>query len=388
MSKQHWILLDAKHGVTQDSFNFSEKVWQPDGSGDAHVKIIKHRLSGGLGNGIDIVKIDNGVLSMTVLPTKGMNIWRAKCGDVELKWDSPVPGPVNPALIPIFDPGGTGFLEGFDEWLVRCGLESNGSPEFDANGALRYPLHGRIGNLPAQFLELSINRETGEISLTAKVIEAKLFFKNLELQTTITTFAGSSQFTVKDTITNLSAHPGEFELLYHINTGQPFASPGGRVAVPFERMAPRTDVAAQNLPDWNKLGPETPGSDEVVFFFEPGADSVGNCKTLLVNAAGDRGLVLGFNRNSFPYFSLWKSRLANADGYVVGMEPAVNFPNTKSFEKEHGRVVPLQPGESRSFELHFEVLHDTESVNRTEQEIRTIPAAGVIESAPRKEWTP
>ena len=32
------------------------------------------------------------------------------------------------------DPGGLGWLEGFDELFVRCGLDSNGPPLFDAQG--------------------------------------------------------------------------------------------------------------------------------------------------------------------------------------------------------------------------------------------------------------
>jgi hypothetical protein len=346
-------------------------------------------LSGGLSDGVDLVKIDNGKLSFCVLPTRGMGIEKVRCGDVELKWDSPVSAtPVHPMFVPIYDPSGLGWLEGFSEWLVRCGLESNGSPEFNTNGSLRYPLHGRIANIPAQQLTLSLNRETGEITLSGKVIESRMFFKKLELYSSITTYAGSPEFTIRDTVTNLSAESGEFELLYHINTGQPFASPGARAVVPFDLMAPRTEAAAQNLPQWDILDPETPGSEEVVFFFLPGGDEHDYCKTMLINAQGNRGLVLSFYRKAFPYFSFWKSRLADTDGYVCGLEPSVNFPNNKSFEKEQRRVIPLKPNESRSFELHFTVLQDAESVQKMESDIRKIPAAGIVEQKPKKEWTP
>ena len=36
------------------------------------------------------------------------------------------------------EPSGLGWLDGFDELLVRCGLESNGAPEFDADGRVVY----------------------------------------------------------------------------------------------------------------------------------------------------------------------------------------------------------------------------------------------------------
>ena len=380
---ENYTLFDAEQGVYQDFFEFSETL-----SGAFPVKITKRRLSGGVSDGVDIIEIENGRLSLTILPTRGMGIHRGRCGDVELKWDSPVRGPVHPAFVPVCDPGGLGFLEGFDEWLVRCGLESNGAPEFDADGRLRYPLHGRIGNLPACHVSLSVNRETGEISLTGKVRESKLFFKNLELTSTLTTFAGSAEFTVRDTVTNHSAEPGEYELLYHINTGQPLASPGARVMIPFHRMAPRTPVVAvADLPTWNLLGPETPGSAEVVHFFEAAAGADGFCPTMLVSAAGNRGLGISFRPSELPYFSLWKSRLANADGYVCGMEPAVNFPSPRSFEKSQGRVVTLPPGGSRTHELRFSLLTDAEAVRKMEAEILAVPAEGKIEPAPVPEWS-
>lgn len=388
MAQQCRILVDTETNICQDFFDQSFPLNNPDSGAEILARVSKRRLHGGLSDGIDLVEIDNGCLSLSVLPSRGMGIWRGRCGDVELKWDSPVPGPVHPSFVPVTDPGGTGWLEGFDEWLVRCGLESNGSPDFDENGALRYPLHGRIANLPAQYLDLSTNHETGEITLSGKVVEAKLFFKSLELHSSLTSYAGSSAFIVRDTITNLSAEPGEFQLLYHINTGMPFAAPGSRVVLAFDRMAPRTDVAVEDLPQWNRLGPETPGSAEVVYFFEPAAQKDGTCRALLVNPRGDRALRLGFNRNSFPYFCLWKSRLSNRDGYVCGLEPAVNFPNPRSFEKAQGRVVSLAPGESRSFELCFEILQDAEAVRQAEEEINAVPAARVIEAAPRPEWTP
>ncbi len=371
----HWTLIDSRQGIYEETFTVEKNAY----------RISKRRLRGGLSDGVDVVEIDNGKLSLTVLPTRGMGIWRGRCGDVELKWDSPVTGPVHPSFVPLASP--TGWLEGFDEWLVRCGLESNGSPEFDADGQLRYPLHGRIANLPAQQVSLDIDAENNEISLAGKVVEAKLFFKKLQLESTLTTKFGSSEFVVKDTVTNLSAEPGTFQLLYHINTGRPFASPGGRAVIPFETMAPRTPAAVENLPAWDTLDPETPGCEEVVFFFEPAYDSEGRCKTMLINAQGDRGLTIAFDR-SFPLFSFWKARLANADGYVCGMEPSVNLPNNRSFEESRGRIVPLEPGESRSFELRFEILHDKNAVEQAEAAIRSIGGARTVLPVPQKEWTP
>ena len=111
--------------------------------------IKKRRLYGGLSDGVDVVHVDNGALSFDVLPTRGMGLWKVWAGDLSIGWNSPVRGPVHPNLVPLADPSGLGWLDGFDELLVRCGLESNGAPEFSEHGQLRYGLHGRIANKPA-----------------------------------------------------------------------------------------------------------------------------------------------------------------------------------------------------------------------------------------------
>lgn len=351
------------------------------------VHVQKQTLHGGVSEGVEQINVNNGTLQIAVLPTRGMSIQQVDCGNVHLKWNSPNFGPVHPSFVPLYDPSGLGWLEGFTEWLVRCGLESNGSPDFAPNGTLIHPLHGRIANTPAKEVTLGVDEETGKITLTGTVYETRLFFKKLALESSLTTFAGSTQFTVTDKITNLSAKDGEFELLYHVNTGQPFALPGSRVCVPFNRMAPRTSAAAGNLPQWNILDAEMPESEEVVFFFEPAADSSGHCRVLLISADADKALQLSFQPKQLPYFCFWKSRISDKDGYVCGLEPAVNFPNSKSFEKQHGRVVPLKAGETKTFELTFDILSDAAAVQQAENAIMSIPAAGVIETSPRGDWS-
>ena len=143
------------------------KTWKPtDTSGDFQFLIGKQDFPGieiaagkrvwssGLSEGVTSVEINNGKLTLVVLPTRGMGIQRVvPAGDPELKtigWQSPVRGPVHPAFVNLGEPSGLGWLDGFDEFFVRCGLESNGAPDFDPKtGRLLYPLHGRIANRPA-----------------------------------------------------------------------------------------------------------------------------------------------------------------------------------------------------------------------------------------------
>jgi hypothetical protein len=308
---------------------------------------------------------------------------------VNLEWASPIQGPVHPSLVPLYGDSGLGWLYGFDEWLVRCGLESNGSPQFNEKGVIVFPLHGQIANIPASYVEVTCDSETGESVIEGTVYESRLFGKKLEMKVCYVIKAGEAGFRMRDTVTNLSASSKEIVMLYHINTGLPFLGKGARAVVPFEKQAPRSPAAAADLPQWERIDPQPPGLPEVVFFFDPAANADGNTEVMLINGSEEQGIVFGFNKKQLPCFSLWKSRLPGQDGYVVGIEPATNFPNTTAFESKHGRTVPLAPGQSCAFDLTFAFLNSKSEVAYAEQRIRErhATAAGTVFAEPRAEWS-
>ena len=359
MARKTWMLTDVAADEYLDEFSLGPE--DIEGASEDFV-VTKRTLRGGLRDGVDIVEVDNGRLWFAVVPTRGMGIWGAICGDVHLGWSSPVDGPVNPAFVPIWEPSGIGWLSGFDELLVRCGLESNGSPEFRPDGTLLYPLHGKIANTPAQSVEVSFDEETGEISVRGIVDETRLFGSKLRLVSTVSTKLGCPWFKVADEVINLSAEPGEMELIYHVNFGQPLVGEGAEVVLPIGKMAPRDATAAAELDRWNVYGPETPGKPEVCYFFEPAADASGDSRAVLRSADGRQGVGVKFNKRQLPCFTLWKNSQAAEDGYVTGLEPSLNFPNRRSFEKQMGRVAALAPGKSKFFEITIEAYETQEDV--------------------------
>ncbi len=387
MATKTWTLTDVAGDVYVDQIAIS-----PGDVGGAATgySVAKRRLRGGLRDGVDVIEVDNGTFRFIVVPTRGMGVWRAAQGDLRLQWKSPVEGPVHPAIVRLWEPSGIGWLDGFDELLVRCGLESNGAPEFDEKGELVWPLHGRIANLPASRVEVSIDGDSGEICVSGVVDEQRLFGNKLRLTARYVTRVGQPGVTVVDEVTNPSAEPSELELLYHVNFGKPLLAPGSKAVLPVAKCAPRDAVAVQNLPEWDTYEPETPGYSEAVFFFELAADADGQTQALLRNAAGNQGVSLRFNKNQLPCFTLWKNCQAAADGYVTGLEPAINFPNRKSFEREKGRVALLAPGESRTFELAMEVHPDAASVAAAEQLVANLEqgASRDILQRPNPDWSP
>lgn len=328
----------------------------------------KRTLRGGARDGVDVVEIDNGRLQLTVVPTRGLGLWRGRCDDVELGWKSPVHGPVHPRFVPQDEASGIGWLSGFDEFLVRCGLEYLGAPEWNDAGKLIHPLHGRIANLPAHYVEVSVDPATKEIAVVGIVDEARLFSNKLRLKSTLRTTLGSNSFTITDEITNLSRSEGELELLYHINQGPPLAAPGSKFHAAVKTLVPRNDDAAQNIGSWQTY-PAAEHVPENVFFFELVGDAKGWTKTLLHTADGKQGLAVSYDTKQCPLFTLWRNPLPYEDGYVTGIEPCINLPNQKTFEKSQGRVAMLAAGETRKFDLRFEVLTTAADIARTRGEI-------------------
>jgi hypothetical protein len=217
--------------LTADPF---QHFTSPD---DPELACTVNRLFEGASDGVVMLTLENGPLSIRLLPTRGMAVWDMHYQGVRLGWDSPVRGPVHPSLVPVMDPGGLGWLEGFDELLARCGLESNGAPDFDERGVLRYPLHGRVGNLPARNVEVQIGGD--EMSVTGVIDEARFHFAKLRLTSTLTTRVGQKGFTVVDKVENRSGVEAEVQMLYHVNFGAPVLEPGSRVHLPATKVVPR-----------------------------------------------------------------------------------------------------------------------------------------------------
>jgi len=386
MSHKTWTLTDVDRDLYQESLSV--------GSADVDpalpcFSLHKRTLRGGLRDGVDVVEIDNGRLQLSLLPTRGLGIHRARCADVRLGWTSPTRGPVHPQYVPIDEPSGIGWLRGFDEFLVRCGLESNGAPEWDASGKLVHPLHGRIANLPAHYAAVQVDSATREIAVTGMVDESRFFGQKLRLTTVLRTTIGSASFAVTDVVTNLGSTPADLQLLYHINQGPPLAAPGSRFHAAVRKLVPKDAAAAANVSNWQTY-PEPSHGPEHVYFFELVAGTDHRTKVLLQNPAADRGLALSFDLRQFPLFTLWKNPLPEADGYVTGLEPCINLPNAKSFEKSQGRVATIAPGQSRSFDLQFDVLVTSDEVAQVRDEIESLqrPATPEIFDSPQAGWSP
>jgi hypothetical protein len=130
------VAQGTRYVLTSVEENIDVGTWQIDGRATAVApgvpwSVRRQRLHGGKQDGVDLVVIDNGRMTITLVPTRGMGILRVVSGDIRLGWDSPVREVVHPKYVNLEARGGLGWLEGFNEWMARCGLEWAGHPGQD-----------------------------------------------------------------------------------------------------------------------------------------------------------------------------------------------------------------------------------------------------------------
>ena len=291
--------------------------------------IRKRVLRGGKQDGVDIVEVDNGALRIVVCPTRGMSILEVVAGDVRLGWNSPVKEVVHPKFIRLESRGGLGWLEGFNEWMVRCGLEFAGHPGTDKfinnvgnESEMELTLHGKIGNIPASEVEILVDQDPpNRIRIRGRVDERMFYGPQFELWTEISTVPGSNSFRISDTLRHTGAWDQEFQIIYHANFGSPLLEAGSRVVGAFRSVTPFNAHAAQSIETFEQYGAPVKGFTEQVYCVEPIADPKGRTQIALQNRAGTRAVSLSWRVSELPYLTIWKNTASQAMSQDSNPEP-------------------------------------------------------------------
>lgn len=369
-------LMDVEHEIYVEKWEISSEDLDLGGKWC----IEKRRLYGGLSDSMDIVNIDNGCLSFIVVPTRGMGTWKGSFKGIPIGWNSPIRNLVHPHYVNLEARGGLGWLDGFNEWVVRCGLESFGAPGPDIiidnmgrKKEVLLTLHGKVANIPASALKARIGLEPPfEIGVTGTVYERSMFGSNLKMTSSMITFPGSNYLKIVDVIENLRKVPDEMQLLYHCNYGPPFLEKGSRFIAPIRRVAPRDLRAAEGVDEFDVYGPPESGFVEQVYFFELIGDEQGNTKVMLVNRDETKAISVSFSLKELPCLTLWKNTNSIEEGYVTGIEPGTSYPNPRAFERKRNRVPKLMPGEKHKASITLSTRVGKEEIRRLMDEIAKI----------------
>eukprot|EP00746_Dinoflagellata_sp_MGD_P004493 gnl/MRDRNA2_/MRDRNA2_108687_c0_seq1.p1 gnl/MRDRNA2_/MRDRNA2_108687_c0~~gnl/MRDRNA2_/MRDRNA2_108687_c0_seq1.p1 ORF type:complete len:439 (-),score=64.61 gnl/MRDRNA2_/MRDRNA2_108687_c0_seq1:172-1488(-) len=351
------VLTSAKEGIHQESWH-----WSKDS-----VTIEKSTLHGGKQEGVDVITVTNGKMKFRVSPTRGMSVLEVAYGDVRLGWDSPVKEIVHPQNINLHDRGGIAWLDGFNEWMVRCGFAFAGHPgqdtftnELGGEETHDLTLHGKAGNIPAS--EVIVKVDQNRVTIQGRVDEVSMFGTNLQMWTEISTEIGSAEIQFHDVLQNNGAFNQEYGLIYHANFGPPLLMPGSRLSIATEKIVPFNSLSAEDIANQATYGEPQLGYIEHLYNIYPKADKGGLARAVLASPKQDRGVSIVWPKEDLPYVTQWKNTAHEKTGYVTGIEPGTQFARNRNYERSKGRVQKLAPGATRKFDLTFRMLSNEAEV--------------------------
>ncbi|MCO6547366.1 MAG: aldose 1-epimerase family protein [Gilliamella sp.] len=365
---KEFVLTDNEKGIAKGNWSVSSQDLGIKGSKFAIQNTI---LKGGKQDGTELLTISSDNFTIKLIPTRGLGILSVIGDGVRMGWDSPVNEVVHPKYINLESRAGLGWLDGFNEMMVRCGFEWTGHAVQDSG--IMYTLHGRAQNTPVSKLIVDVS-DKAPYTITVKGLIKENTFKksNLETWASLIYVPGSREFTVHDVLTNKSDYIRDYQIIYHSNFGTPILEDGAKFVAPVKEISPFNDYAKGGLDTWQTyLGP-TKDFDEMVFNVYPFSEENGETQVMVTNKAGDKAAGISFNTKQLPVLSLWKNTDTLKQGYVTGLEPGTSFAYPVTIEREQKRVRQLKPGQSTEFTLTYSLLSSKDAVTKYEQKIKAI----------------
>lgn len=365
---KEFVLTDSEKNIKQGKWSISSKDL---GIKSEIFSVENVILKGGKQEGTELLTIKSNNFSIKLSPTRGLGVISVVGDGIRMGWDSPVNEIVNPKFINLESRSGLGWLDGFNEMMVRCGFEWTGHA-VQADGMI-YTLHGRAQNTPVSKLIVAIDDKAPYTINVKGLIKENTFKKsNLETWVSLSYVPGTKEFIVHDTITNKGDYIKDYQIIYHSNYGTPILEEGAKFVAPVKEISPFNDYAQAGLKTWQTyLGP-TKNFDEMVFNVYPYADEKGDTQVMVTNKAGDKAAGIAFNINQLPVLSLWKNTDTLKQGYVTGLEPGTSFAYPVTIEREQKRVRQLEPGQSAEFILKYNLLSSKDEVTKYAAKIKAI----------------
>ena len=322
-------------------------------------------LEEGAERGVRVVEVSTAAgLDFGVVVDRALDIgwfrWRGKA----CAWLSPT-GFAGPWYR---EPEGLGFLRSFAGGLIAtCGLDHILFPQVDAHDTYNYPgrsetsygLHGRVSSTPGILRQhgTAWDGDTATLFVEGDVRQAAALAENLVLHRRISTTLDGLDVLIEDEVTNEGHYPTPHMYLYHMNLGAPLLDEGTELVAPILETTWQTPTATTPGEHWEVPAPRA-GFLEQAFLHSMAKSEDGTVSLGLVNRAGDEpwGLEVRYDGAAFPTFLQW--RYLDAGTYVIGFEPATNGVDGREKDREAGRLIILEPGESRRYRTSVRVLPD------------------------------
>ena len=83
MGQQSWTITDVESGVNVEQLELTRREIK---RAPASFQVSKQTLRGGLQDGVDLLTVNNGKVSIDILPTRGMSLWQASIDGDRIGW--------------------------------------------------------------------------------------------------------------------------------------------------------------------------------------------------------------------------------------------------------------------------------------------------------------
>ena len=321
-------------------------------------------LDNGAARGTRIAWVNTGTgLRYKIVLDRAMDIADAFYNQHSLAWLSHI-GVTNKT----FPDKGTDWLKSFGGGLLTtCGLNHVGGPEVDEYG--ERGIHGPVSSLPAEIESIiQPDPQSGrmEMSITGIIKQGGVLGNQLVLTRTISGAIGRSAICIHDEVMNRGNTPAPHMLLYHCNFGWPLADEGTEIVWAGDWESPGNKTEDKIFRNGNNFHtcPQPlhahKGGGEEVAFINATPDDAGNCICALHNPQLGIAFVLKYKKEQLPWLTNWQHW--GTSEYVTGLEPGTNPPIGQAKAREQQTLIFLAPGESRKYDLEFEVLDDEERI--------------------------
>lgn len=305
----------------------------------------EHRLVGGKGDGMRLLEVKNGRgIAFTIASDRCADISRLSLDGVNYGFFA-ANGYVAPTY---YDDKGTGWLKGFTAgFLTTCGLLAVGSPTVDEGEEL--PLHGAIGNIPAENIYWDMDDE--KIWVKATIRHAGIFAQKLILTRTISCSLHSNEITIEDSIKNVGDTQSPLMILYHMNMGYPLLSEDAELYIPSQSVVPRNERAAEDLDTWNKVIAPQDKFEEQCYYHQ----FAGKTQAGIYNHKVQKGLLIGYDADALDCFTEWK--MMGVKDYVMGLEPGNCYPDGRDVMRQQGKLKFINPGQEVKYAIHLSLYN-------------------------------
>jgi Domain of unknown function (DUF4432) len=310
------------------------------------------RVDGGPGDGMRAYDIRcAGGFSFRILPDRGFDIgwawaygwpvsWTGKVGEV-----GPAPTAHDPAWIKRFGGG----------LLTTCGIDNVGLPseEIGQHGSFTF-LRATGVHVRREFRDRADGSRDLAIVASAVLDDVDALSRHLRIHRTITTLVGRAELVLEDTVENLGHRTEPAPILYHVNFGSPFWSPGATLTMnPQSQITPRDDHAVVGLEHWGRAPAVVPNEREWVFEhrFPP---ETARPSAHIVSLSTGLQATMSWTGDTLPRVHQWVHPGAGVG--ALGVEPANASVLGRAYDRAEGRLAVLEPGEKRTtgFDLRIE----------------------------------